>query len=242
MDWESIKSSIQWFSPIIGGAIVWLYTQWEKKKKLRKEEEKTIAEREQTYSQLIESRNKVLLEENEALRKKILDIQLNSMNNRNLSVTDILKELIDSDPGVSWVKIRVTEHLYRIVRVSPSYARLYLVENPEYYDNKTMHDIYGKDLGEQYSKDNEIIYRNQEGVHVKNKVLNAPSGIKGHFVGRKYPIYIEGDHNYIFVSGYHENDDGTIQHGGVKNNPSDVYPSLNAENKSKTETDKDSTG
>ncbi len=213
MDWEIIKSSIQWFSPIIGGAIVWMYTQWEKSKRTKAEAQKTIAEREQTYSQIVENRNKILLEENELLRKKLLDYHLNNISKKDVSVSDLIKELIDGDPGVSWAKIRVSENVFKVIRVSPGYARLYLNENPEYYDDKTPEEIFGKEIGTRYAKSDEKVYRNQYGVHIREEVTTAPSGRVGYFVGRKYSVYIKDDHNYIFGSGYHENLDGTVEHG-----------------------------
>jgi hypothetical protein len=156
----------------IGGAIAWIWHETRKAKKEKTLEIVSEAERERSYATRLEARLKARDEEIERLMTKLAHYE---------DPEDILKSLIDNDPGISYIKKRVGKDNYSIVRISAGYARV-LGEAPEVFD--------GKDFP---SPSDEKVYSSQIGVWVEEPMAD------GKFVGRKFPLvsYIVGIGDYV---------------------------------------------
>ncbi len=170
----------------IGVAVTWLWAEYRKKKK---EDEATIAERERSYTERLEGRLKDREVEIERLSKDLL-----AARTIDQDPEDVLKNLVDSDIGISWVKRRVSSTEYRMLRVSAGYARILLKDAPEYYDGKSDAEVWGDETAARFLANDEDVHARQEGKHVVEEVKN------GRFIGRKFPIYISG-RNYIIGIG-----------------------------------------
>lgn len=82
----------------IGAAIAWIWHEVLKQRKEKKLQAVSEAERERSYSERLEARLKVREEELEKALVDLMNLRLNYSDPE-----DVLKSIIESDNGVSWV-------------------------------------------------------------------------------------------------------------------------------------------
>lgn len=149
----------------IGAAIAWI---WNESRKSRKEEHQKkldLLEREHSYASRLEARLKARDEEIERLMLKFIAVD---------NSEEAMKSLVMGDPGISWIKKRISKDNYFMLCVSPGYARV-LGEAPDVFNGPTSSE--------------ESIYASQVGTSVKEKYGDME------FTGRKFPVNL--DSHYI---------------------------------------------
>lgn len=176
--------------PPLAVAIAWIVTETRKSKK---EDEKDTSERERTYSDRLENRLKEREADIERLSKEIMALR------DNLSPEDVIKSLIDNDPGISWAKRRSANGVFVMVRVSSGYAKVLLKGAPEDYDGKRDSEMWSAVQAESFAKNDELVHTRQEGLHVEEAVGN------GKFIGRKFPVHIRGNNYVVGIGNYEPN-------------------------------------
>ena len=180
----------------IGGAIVWILAERKKYQKTVDARNATEAERERSYADRVTNRLKTAEETIERLTREIVEERLK--HNDSLIPSDVLKTIVDNDPGLSWVKRRLKNGVFQMVRVSDGYAKVILKGPAQEYDGKTDYDIWPKETAELFTKNDELVYTTQEGIHI---VEETPDG---KFVGRKFPVRLEDGQDYIVGIGVYE--------------------------------------
>lgn len=182
------------YIPLIGvpvaGAVAWI---WNEYRKDRKERSETDIARERTYADRLEQRLKARETDIERLTKDLMTARLEGGSKPE----DILKAIIDNDPGISWAKCRAESGDYYMVRVSVGYARAILGNAPEFYDNKRDDQIWDAATALMFKKNDELVHTKQEGIHL---VEETP---RGKFVGRKFPLRL-GTCDYVVGIGSYE--------------------------------------
>jgi hypothetical protein len=180
----------------IGAAVVWIVAERRKYAKETVVREDTEAERERTFSERVTNRLKTAEETIERLTREIVEERLK--HNANLVPVDVLRTIIDNDPGISWVKKRVKSGEYQMVRVSAGYAKIFLKGPPELYDGKSDFDIWPKDIAAEFVANDETVYTTQEGQHVVELTT------VGRIIGRKFPVRLSDAQDYIIGIGVYE--------------------------------------
>lgn len=210
MSLEEIFTAIQGAIPTIltiatpiGAAVAYIVAERRKFKKDAAARDINEAERERSYAERVTNRLKTAEETIERLTREIVEERLK--HNAGLIPIDVLKSIVDNDPGVSWVKRRISEGVFHMVRVSDGYAKVILRGPPELYDGKTDYDIWPKEVAYAFSMNDELVYRTQEGHHL---VESTPSG---RFIGRKFPVRLSDGQDYIVGIGIYEPKEPSIE-------------------------------
>jgi hypothetical protein len=146
----------------IGAAIAWIWNESRKSRKEEHEKNLDLLEREHSYASRLEARLKARDEEIERLMLKVISIDCHP--------EDAMKSLVTGDPGVSWIKKRISKDNYFMLCVSPGYARV-LGEAPDVFTGSTTSE--------------EVIYASQVGT----SVLEEFGGTQ--FTGRKFPVNLD---------------------------------------------------
>jgi len=180
----------------VGASIAWL---WNEVRKNAKEKATSDIERERTYADRLENR----LRDREADIERLSKELMLARTADGLAPEEVLRSLIDNDPGISWVKKRISASNYIMVRVSAGYARELLHGAPEEYDNKRDDQIWPAALAARFAANDEHVHSNQTGVHV---VEELPAG---KFIGRKFPVHITGANYVIGIGSYEPTDNKT---------------------------------
>jgi hypothetical protein len=180
----------------IGAAVVWIVAERRKYKKDAAARDQNEAERERSYAERVTNRLKTAEETIERLTRELVEERLK--HNVGLIPADVLKTIVDNDPGLSWVKRRIKEGVYQMVRVSEGYAKVILKGPAELYDGKTDYDIWPNETAFLFVQNDELVYRTQEGHHL---VEPTPDG---RFVGRKFPVRLSDGQDYIVGIGVYE--------------------------------------
>jgi hypothetical protein len=107
------------FLAAVGAAIAWIWHEIVKHRKEEREREISEADRERSYSERLEARLKAREEELEKVLIELMNIKLNFQDPE-----DVLKSIIESDHGVSWVSKN-----HKIIAVSKSCAGM--TEEPQ---------------------------------------------------------------------------------------------------------------
>lgn len=157
----------------------------------REEEAKRIAseDRERAYS--------VVLEERLANAQEELQNVLNEL--RHVEHPEkILRDIVTNDPGIMFVKKRLGYHHYIYLQTSKGYGALYIGGPSSIIEGHTE-----EFLGWDFKEVDEEIYTTQKGRAVAEEVHSPFTGVKGTFVGRKFPL-IFGTGHYIVGVGDHE--------------------------------------
>lgn len=160
-----------------------------------------------SYIQLLEDRIRRLESEKESLHRQIIDLHINIAQTQGINPTQVLQSLVAADIGMMWVKERIGPKKYTMLCVSLKYANLYLGGPVQLYNNKSDEEIFGKKPAELYTANDELVYVEQKGRHVKERIQGAPTGITGYFVGRKFPLRLPDDRDFIVGIGEHIYDD-----------------------------------
>ena len=192
----------------VAAAIVYVMNERRKAKAEKKKEELDEAERERSYSERLSNRLKSAEETIERITKELTEERLKQ--NKHLVPSDILRDFIDSDPGVSWVKRRIGDSEFVMIRCSKGYAKIILEGPPELYDGKSDHEIWDKDTAVSFNTTDEQVYKKQEGVHLSEKTP------KGTFIGRKFPIRLPDGGDYVVGIGIFEKDQESDENGLLK--------------------------
>jgi len=174
----------------VGGAIVWL---WNEIRKNGKEKASSDIERERTYADRLENR----LRDREADIERISKELMTARTADGLAPEEVLRSLIDNDPGISWVKKRVSASNYIMVRVSRGYAVNILAGAPEDYDGKRDDQIWPAATAALFAANDELVHKSQQGAHITEEFAT------GKFIGRKFPVHISGN-NYVVGIGSYE--------------------------------------
>jgi len=190
---EWIEEGLKIVGPL-GLAIAWLWNERRKAAKEQSSSKLTEADRERAYSDRMEARLKVKEQELEHALLALMEARMGTIPPEIL-----LKEIVDADPGVMFIKKRLAAFEYEMVRVSIGYARLYLGSSALDYDGKSDFEIWGPN---DFNKTDEEVYSSQTGKHIR-ELINAKTGVTGYFVGRKFPVRLEGV-DYIVGIGSHE--------------------------------------
>lgn len=180
----------------VGGAVVWL---WNELRKAGKEKAASDIERERTYADRLEAR----LRDREADIERISKELMLSRTADGLAPEEVLRSLIDNDPGISWVKKRISASNYIMVRVSRGYAVSILHGAPEDYDGKRDNQIWPADVAAKFNTNDELVHTTQVGTHVV-EVLSD-----GKFIGRKFPVHIAGSNYVVGIGSYEPTDNKT---------------------------------
>lgn len=180
----------------IGGAFVWI---WNEIRKTGKEKISSDIERERTYADRLESR----LRDREADIERLSKELMLSRTADGLSPEEVMRSVIDNDPGISWVKKRISASNYIMVRVSRGYAVTILHGAPEDYDGKRDDQIWPADMAAKFTVNDELVHTTQVGAHVNEELKS------GKFIGRKFPVHIAGN-NYVVGIGSYEPIDNKI--------------------------------
>ena len=174
----------------VGGAIVWL---WNEVRKNGKERAASDIERERTYADRLEARLRSREADIERLSKELMV----SRTEDGLAPEEVMRSLVDNDPGISWVKKRISASNYIMVRVSRGYATDILHGAPEDYDGKRDDQMWPAASAAIFTASDERVHTTQAGVHLTEAVGD------GKFIGRKFPVHIAGN-NYIVGIGSYE--------------------------------------
>lgn len=193
---DIIKNLLSVVTPI-AAALVYILNERRKAKKEQKIEDLTEAERERSYSDRVTIRMKNAEETIERITKELTEEKLKQ--GKHLIPSDVLRDLIDNDPGISWVKRRMGVMEYVMIRCSKGYARELLEGPPEIYDGKTDKEVWGEETAKLFNSNDEAVYKKQEGIHIIEEIAN-----KGKFVGRKFPIRLPDGVDYIVGIGTFE--------------------------------------
>jgi hypothetical protein len=180
----------------IGGAFVWL---WNEIRKNSKEKSSSDIERERTYADRLETR----LRDREADVERLSKELMLSRTASGLAPEEVLRSLVDNDPGISWVKKRISASNYVMVRVSDGYARDLLHGAPEDYDGKRDDQMWPTAVAAGFVINDELVHTSQAGVHV---VENLGTG---KFIGRKFPVHIAGNNYVVGIGSYEPIDNKT---------------------------------
>jgi hypothetical protein len=180
----------------IGGAFVWF---WNEVRKNRKEKSSTDIERERTYADRLESRLRDREADVERLSKELMGARTAS----GVAPEEVLRSLIDNDPGISWVKKRISASNYVMVRVSAGYAKDLLHGAPEDYDGKRDDQIWPAAVAAGFAVNDELAHTGQVGIHVV-EILDH-----GKFIGRKFPVHIAGSNYVVGIGSYEPTDNKT---------------------------------
>ena len=176
----------------VGGAFVWL---WNEIRKSGKEKSSSDIERERTYADRLETR----LRDREADIERLSKELMLARTADGLSPEEVLRMFVDNDPGISWVKKRISASTFIMVRVSRGYAVKILHGAPEDYDGKRDDQVWPAETAATLSKSDEDIHANQEGKHVSEKIG------EGTFIGRKFPVHIAGSNYVVGIGSYEPN-------------------------------------
>lgn len=180
----------------VGGAFVWL---WNEVRKSGKEKSSSDIERERTYADRLESRLRDREADIERLSKELMGARTAS----GLAPEEVLRGVIDNDPGISWVKKRISASNYVMVRVSYGYARDLLHGAPEDYDGKRDDQMWPAALAAPFVVNDELVHTGQTGIHVV-EILEH-----GKFIGRKFPVHIAGNNYVVGIGSYEPTDNKT---------------------------------
>ena len=171
-----------------GLAIAWLWNERRKAAKDDVTDKASEADRERAYSDRMEARLKTKELE---LEQALLALMTARMG--TIPTESILTEIVDADPGLMFIKRRVKGFEYIMVRVSSGYARAYLGGSPLDYDGKSDSEIWGSETGAIFATNDEEVYVEQTGRHVREPANSPRTGITGTFDGRKFPVRLDGD-------------------------------------------------
>jgi len=175
----------------VGGAIAWV---WNEMRKNRKEKDESDITRERTYADRLEQRLRNSEADVERLSKEILTIRIAG---GEISPEQVLREFIDNDPGISWVKKRLSASNFVMVRVSAGYAKAILKGPAEFYDGKHDSEVWDAETAKAFVVNDEAVHTSQEGRHIIEGMA------EGKFIGRKFPLRISGS-DYIVGIGTYE--------------------------------------
>jgi hypothetical protein len=177
----------------VGAAVAWL---WNEIRKNAKEKASSDIERERTYADRLEAR----LRDREADIERLSKELMLSRTADGLAPEEVMRSLIDNDPGISWVKKRISASNYIMVRVSRGYAVAILHGAPEDYDGKRDNQIWPADVAAKFTVNDELVHTSQVGTHVIEQ-LN-----EGKFIGRKFPVHIAGNNYVVGIGSYEPTD------------------------------------
>jgi hypothetical protein len=180
----------------VGGAIAWL---WNEMRKAGKERSLSDIERERTYADRLETRLKDREADIERLSKELMTARTAD----GLGPEEVLRSLIDGDPGISWVKKRISASNYVMVRVSLGYARDLLQGAPEDYDGKRDDQIWPAATAAIFAANDEKVHKSQQGLHVTEEFGT------GKFIGRKFPVHMAGNNYVVGIGSYEPTDNQT---------------------------------
>jgi hypothetical protein len=180
----------------VGGAIVWL---WNEVRKSASDKAKTDIERERTYADRVEAKLREREIDVERLSKELMLARTAD----GMSPEEVMRALADNDPGISWVKKRISAFNYVMVRVSRGYAVSILHGAPEDYDDKRDNQIWPAELAAKFTSNDELVHTSQVGIHVIEQLTN------GKFTGRKFPVHIAGNNYIVGIGSYEPTDNKT---------------------------------
>lgn len=187
LDFENLIKS---FTPI-ALAIAWIWAQLRLSDKEEHAQKLEIEERERAYSERLEKR----LEK----AQKELETALVALKDQE-NAEELLKAVVSADPGIMFVKKRISNKNYIVLRVSKGYAVAYLGGPSSVIEGQNE-----KMMNCDFSVNDEQVYASQSGMMVREPIFSPFTGIKGVFVGRKFPLNFSGQ-AYIIGVGEHEFD------------------------------------
>lgn len=193
MSQEFIENVLKAATPI-ALALAWIWTQIRTRDKEEHQEKLDIADRERSYSERTEARLVKAQEELESVMKELASRE---------NPESVLKEVVDRDPGLMFVKKRISPNTFIYLKVSKGYAVTYLGGPSELIENRSENL-----LGWDYSETDEDIYVKQEGRVIREPIFSPLTKVRGTFVGRKFPL-VFGNNHYIVGVGDHEFDKET---------------------------------
>ena len=183
-----LEEILKVFTPV-GLAIAWLWSQWQLKDKEEHKQKLDLADREREYSERLQVR----LER----AQKELENAMAALEAKE-NPESVLRDIASSDPGFMFVKKRIAPKVFVYLKVSRGYAITYLGGPSEIIEGKTE-----TLLGWTFADTDEAIYASQEGRTIREEVESPFTGLKGTFVGRKFPLNFAGQ-DYIVGVGDHE--------------------------------------
>jgi hypothetical protein len=209
-----VTEHLTWIVPlstIAGGAVTWIASQVWLSKKHESSERAEFITRVNEYSDRQDIRIKDRDEQIENLTKELIQARLQlSEKVTGIPPLEVIKSVIDADIGIMWVKRRVSDGKFAMVRVSEGYARLYLGGSPEIYDNLNDDQIWPKEVADLFLQADELVYKRQQGLEICEKVEGSPTKVRGYIRGRKYPLRI-GAFDLVFGIGEHLSKEDAIK-------------------------------
>lgn len=205
---------------LVGGGVTWLAMYV---REVRKDERDDVSGQITTFEALLdratatisgleeklyardERVDKLLLERQEAA-ERLLELKL-ALADRGTPPADVLRTIVDRDPGLMWAKKRLPDGRYVMLRVSEGYARLFLKGPASFYDGKQDSEIWPQEVADMFHINDELVYQEQRGRRIEEEIQTT-DGRTGVFRGRKYPVRLaDGFHYIIGVGEYLDDDD-----------------------------------
>jgi len=150
--------------------------------------------------------DRLLMERQEAA-ERLLELKL-ALADRGTPPADVLRSIIDRDPGLMWAKKRLPDGRFTMLRVSEGYARLFLKGPASFCVCKMDEDFWPKDVADAFHENDEAVYQEQRGRRIE-ELIQTTDGRTGVFRGRKYPVRLaDGFHYIIGVGEYVDDDEG----------------------------------
>jgi len=188
-----------------GAVGAWFVSQMFAVRKIESSERNELLTRIHQYSERQDDRLRERDDQIEKLTKDLIEsrFRVAEISKTNVLPIDVVKAVIDADVGLAWANERVGPDLWRMVRVSPGYARLYLGGTSRIYDGKYDAEIWGDELGLIFTQENEHVYASQTGITVRNRVHSEHTGAEGYFIGRKFSLRLSTGEDIVMGSGDH---------------------------------------
>jgi hypothetical protein len=183
---QDIDELLKIASPI-ALALAWIWSQYRQAEKDEAASKEKHEDRDRIYAERLEGR----LEKAQGELQQAL-----SSIKPSVDAETILKLVVANDPGVMFLKKRLSKNKYIVLKVSRGYAILYLGGPSEIIEGKS-DEIIGAS-----SVNDELAYANG-GMMVREKIDSPLTDTKGYFVGRKFPITF-GTETYIVGVAEHE--------------------------------------
>jgi hypothetical protein len=156
----------------------------------------------------LNSRNYQLVEEN--VRLKL------AQASDGTPAIDVIRRFVQADPGIAWFKIRVAQYQYTMGGVSAGYGPAILCGPGDNYIGRRDHEFFPTDVAEEFAREDEKVFRTQDGVIVRNRLEIPCNGFEGFFEGRKFHVRLDTGEDLIVGSGILVADETELLDGGER--------------------------
>lgn len=158
---------------------------------LEKELERLNYQREKDFTRIAE-----LQAQNALLTREMIEKELSAARSGKVPPIEVVREIIQTHPGLFWAKLRVGYKSYVMVAVSQGYADVFLDGNPVRYANQPDTAIWGNELAQTFADNDERAFNNERRpLQIQEEMLS------GTFVGFKWHVKLTTGQDIIFGTG-----------------------------------------